>query len=267
MSARQSRGVGLIAQDDAFGRHMAHRLSDRLRNEPDPLRVVLAIGRPGSHSARRRRRIPGLGALRRLLSADRRAMAKADALDREARAFFMDQVGPPPDWPTDCALRNCPPAAVNADDTAEWLRSHGLRLAAVVGAPILRPPVLSTTSDGFLNVHSSLLPRYRGTRAEFWQVHNDEVAEAGLTVHMIDPGIDTGDIILQRPLRATASEGPWIIRARNQLQALDALPDAVAAVLTGEAERRPQPRIDERTYRYADITPTAIRRVLLQMAR
>ncbi len=52
---------------------------------------------------------------------------------------------------------------------------------------------------GFLNLHPSLLPHYRGPHPLFWIFRNGE-ADTGVTVHFMDDGFDTGDIVTQAPL-------------------------------------------------------------------
>ena len=64
---------------------------------------------------------------------------------------------------------------------------------------ILPPALLALPPLGCLNLHPSLLPRYRGPAPLFWQFHAGEI-QTGVTVHFIDRGVDTGDIALQRPV-------------------------------------------------------------------
>lgn len=61
---------------------------------------------------------------------------------------------------------------------------------------IIRPPLLSAPPLGFINCHAGALPKYRGRNVLNWAIINDE-PEFGVTVHYIDEGIDTGDIIAQ----------------------------------------------------------------------
>lgn len=62
---------------------------------------------------------------------------------------------------------------------------------------LIKKPLLSIPKYGFINVHPSLLPNYRGMAPQHWPIINGE-RETGITVHYVDEGTDTGDIILQR---------------------------------------------------------------------
>ena len=62
---------------------------------------------------------------------------------------------------------------------------------------LLKREVLSIPRLGFINRHASLLPRVRGRLAGFWS-HAQEPPAYGITIHIVDEGIDTGPIVLQR---------------------------------------------------------------------
>ena len=68
---------------------------------------------------------------------------------------------------------------------------------------ILRPSVLNMTRFGCLNIHASLLPKYRGAAPIQWAVLNGE-KESGVTIMQMNEGLDTGDILYQE--RITLSE-------------------------------------------------------------
>ncbi len=99
--------------------------------------------------------------------------------------------------------------------------------------------VLALPRHGFLNVHPSLLPAYRGPEPLFWQFRAGET-RTGATVHWMDSGLDTGDIAAQETVRFAdgiraseaeamcASVGGWL------------LAKAVNALEKGRLERRPQ---------------------------
>jgi methionyl-tRNA formyltransferase len=62
---------------------------------------------------------------------------------------------------------------------------------------ILKPNIISIPEHGVLNIHPGWLPAYKGVMNYFWVLKNDE-ASAGVTLHWINEGIDTGDIISRR---------------------------------------------------------------------
>lgn len=255
-------GVGLITRDAPVGRHMAARLERALEGTPDPLRSLMVIRRPGPPL---RKRI--LSKLGRLMP-EPKINAKVARYDREARQLFLAEAGPPPDWPADCNIRHVTTVEANTPETVAWQKEFDLKVIVLVGAPVIRKPLLGTASMGVLNLHGSLLPHYRGTQVETWQIYNNDLDKIGLTVHFVEPGIDTGDIILQVPQKAHVSDGPWIIRARNQLSALDAIPTAVRQVLDGTAPRIAQDaNVGGPTYRAADITRGVLEGVISAMNR
>jgi len=66
---------------------------------------------------------------------------------------------------------------------------------------ILKTPALDVPKHGVLNLHSGLLPQYRGIMATFWAMLRDE-SHIGCTLHRIqDGGIDTGDILSTHPIK------------------------------------------------------------------
>jgi methionyl-tRNA formyltransferase len=114
--------------------------------------------------------------------------------------------------------------------------------AAVVAAYglILPPPVLHAPHLGCLNVHASLLPRWRGA-APIQRAILAGDSETGVTIMQMDEGLDTGPILLQEtiPIEADATAGRLterlaLVGARLMLVALD-------GVAAGKLEPRPQP--------------------------
>lgn len=125
--------------------------------------------------------------------------------------------------------------------TAELLAELAADTGCVACFPLRIPPALLTVPrHGFLNVHPSLLPRYRGPAPVFWQLRAGET-ETGVSVHWLDADLDTGDLAAQRavPL-ADGLRGPDI-----DLQLAAAGGELLAGVLNGlaagQAARRPQP--------------------------
>lgn len=123
----------------------------------------------------------------------------------------------------------------------EWL--PGLRPAVACVACWRRripPELLALPEHGFLNLHPSLLPDYRGPYPLFWALR-DGRDESGVTVHWMDEGLDSGDIALQAPLPLPEGVGPAELdRAAGEL-AGELLVEALRRLAAGTLERRPQP--------------------------
>jgi len=107
---------------------------------------------------------------------------------------------------------------------------------------LIREPLLSLPRLGFLNVHPSLLPAYRGPAPLFW-TFRDGVRETGVTVHRVDAGMDTGPILAQAPLAlADGLTGP---EADHLAAALggELLVQALDGLAAGALVSRPQPAV------------------------
>jgi methionyl-tRNA formyltransferase len=129
-------------------------------------------------------------------------------------------------------------------------------LIAVFGTRVLRRPVFSAAILGAVNCHFSILPHYRGSFPEFFQVLNGEWSAAGVTFHFVDDGVDTGDIIAShRHEDLPESADPFELRYRNFMLMMEHFPRVLWAVLSGAAERLPQKAGGRTTYRVRDVTP------------
>jgi methionyl-tRNA formyltransferase len=104
---------------------------------------------------------------------------------------------------------------------------------------ILRKPVIDAFSAGVVNVHPALLPFNRGSYPNVWSIV--EGTPAGVTVHYIDEGVDTGDVIAQRevPVRASDTGASLYRRLEDASSAL--FSEAWALLREGRAPRSPQP--------------------------
>jgi len=81
----------------------------------------------------------------------------------------------------------------------ERLAEHGADVAVVVAfGQILPRTILDIPARGSINVHASLLPRYRGAAPIAWAIIRGE-RETGITTFQMDAGMDTGPLLLQRP--------------------------------------------------------------------
>jgi methionyl-tRNA formyltransferase len=99
---------------------------------------------------------------------------------------------------------------------------------------------------GTLNLHDSLLPKFTGFSPVLWTLISGE-SEFGLTVHRMDEGLDTGDILIQRalPIGPADTGTELVLRAMGLIPGV--LGEALDALESGRAVWRPQDKA-ERTY-------------------
>lgn len=134
------------------------------------------------------------------------------------------------------------PNSMRTDEALARLAEEKADAIIVVAyGKILPKPVLDLTPYGCINVHGSLLPRYRGAAPVQWAVLNGD-AESGVTTMQLDEGVDTGDILLmsRRPLGDTITGGELF-----DLLAADGaelLSDTLKQLQAGTLQPTPQPQ-------------------------
>ena len=97
------------------------------------------------------------------------------------------------------------PEKLNKTAVAEMRTIPADVIVVAAYGKILRPSVLQMTPYGCINVHASLLPKYRGAAPIQWAVLNGET-ESGVTIMQMNEGLDTGDILYQEKVPITANE-------------------------------------------------------------
>lgn len=115
---------------------------------------------------------------------------------------------------------------------AKRLTEASVDLVCLAGLmQIVRTPLLGAFPNRILNIHPSLLPRYPGKEA--WkQALEDGASETGCTVHYVDTGIDTGEVILQETVPVFRGDTPETIHARIQEAEYRVYVEAVQQVIT-----------------------------------
>ncbi len=88
-------------------------------------------------------------------------------------------------------------ASVNSKETIEILQKINPDVVVVNGCRIVSQKVLSAIDAVFINTHEGVTPRYRGIHGGYWALVNNDLAHCGVTVHLVDKGVDTGGILYQ----------------------------------------------------------------------
>ncbi len=87
---------------------------------------------------------------------------------------------------------------VNDDECIRIIREVKPDLVLVKGTRIISAKVLEAAGVPFVNMHVGITPQYRGVHGAYWALANKDAAHAGTTIHFVDKGIDTGNIIAQQ---------------------------------------------------------------------
>jgi methionyl-tRNA formyltransferase len=139
-----------------------------------------------------------------------------------------------------CGLPVLQPGRARDDSFLESFRTLGPDLAIVVAyGQILPRTLLDLVPMGFLNVHASLLPRYRGAAPIQWAVWNGDL-ETGVTIMKLDPGLDTGPILSQRSTSITDSDDAQTLHDRLAQIGAQLLIDTLPPYTAGQLLPRPQ---------------------------
>ena len=132
------------------------------------------------------------------------------------------------------------PAKMRDGEALGYLRELDPELIVVAAyGKILPSEILDYPVKGCINVHSSLLPKYRGAAPINWAILNGE-AVTGVTIMHMAPALDAGDIIAQVSTPIGADETAPTLTARLAELGAELLVSAVEAIGAGTAARTPQ---------------------------
>ena len=131
---------------------------------------------------------------------------------------------------------------VNGEPCQRALVELDVDLMVLGGAPIMKAPILRMPKVGTLNAHQGALPRYRGMNVIEWALL--ERRPPTITVHFVDPGVDTGDIIRMEPIPVKAGDTLKSVRERSGIMQSQLLAEMVVAAHKGLLPRQTQAKAD-----------------------
>ncbi|OGT68035.1 MAG: methionyl-tRNA formyltransferase [Gammaproteobacteria bacterium RIFCSPHIGHO2_12_FULL_45_9] len=132
------------------------------------------------------------------------------------------------------------PLSLKSPDIQAQLAAYEPDIMVVAAYGLLLPPaILNTPKLGCINVHASLLPRWRGASPIHQAILSGDT-ETGITIMHMDVGLDTGDMILQRSCTITPTDTAATLHDRLAILGGEALLEALTALEKGTATRTPQ---------------------------
>jgi methionyl-tRNA formyltransferase len=147
--------------------------------------------------------------------------------DRPAGRGNKITFGPVKQFAVDHGIEILQPTKIKTSEALEVFKSHDADVAVVVAyGRILPEAFLTAFPQGAINVHFSLLPRYRGAAPVNWAIARGETF-TGVTTMQMDAGLDTGDILLQRAVDIGESETAPELMTRLSLMGADLLSETL----------------------------------------
>jgi methionyl-tRNA formyltransferase len=133
------------------------------------------------------------------------------------------------------------PEKARSPEFFEELRRLGPDLIVVVAyGQILPLSILELPRHGCINVHTSILPKYRGAAPIQWAILNGET-ETGVTIMKMDQGLDTGPILTQARVRIAVEDNSAALHDKLAVAGAELLVRTIAEYVSGNIVPRPQP--------------------------
>lgn len=139
------------------------------------------------------------------------------------------------------------PENVNSEESIAKINKLKPDFIVVVAyGQILKEDILNIPKYHCLNIHASLLPYYRGAAPLNWVIINGE-KETGVTIMKMEKGLDTGDMIVKRPIPITDEDDSITIHDKLSIIGAELIVDAIQSIVSNRAEYTQQ-KHEESTY-------------------
>ena len=136
--------------------------------------------------------------------------------------------------------------SINSEKSLETLRAlHADLFISITGNQLFKKPLLDIPPLGTLNLHTALLPKYRGLMPSFWVLKNKE-KQTGVSVFFVDEGIDSGPILVQKKINIE-NLSQWELIRMTKFLGMEAIIEGIELIQSGDYELIPNNE-EESTY-------------------
>ena len=125
-------------------------------------------------------------------------------------------------------------ASVNDGSVGKVLKDNGITLTFVIGGRMLSKATLDTITCPILNFHVGFTPDYRGVNGGYWSLIEGKPERFGATVHFIDQGVDTGDIVDQYVCTPASNDNLMTYQHVISAGSANRCVETINAILAGE---------------------------------
>lgn len=217
----------LLTVDTKIGRIAARYLAAHFPND-----LAVVVERRSSRIALLRRRLRRLGAIMVLGQLGFMALQLIQSgWSRGQIARTMKQSQLESRWPDGISITRV--LSVNDPACVALLQQAKPSAILVVGTRLIDAAVLAVVKAPFINYHAGITPKYRGAHGAYWAQATNDAANCGVTVHLVDAGIDTGDVLYQARLSRAPGDNFSVYPYRQLATALPLLEHAASDTLAG----------------------------------
>ena len=178
--------------------------------------------------------------LEALSEADHQIIGVFTQPDRPVGRKQVFKAPPVKDWAAKKRIEVYQPEKITGEENIEILKRLAPEIIVVVAyGQILSQKILDIPSFGCINVHASLLPKYRGAAPINWSIINGEKV-TGVTTMFMEAGLDTGDIIMKKETLIEPDETTAMLGTRLSFMGAELIVETLEAIEKGNACRVPQ---------------------------
>src|SRR5712692_2779361 len=134
----------------------------------------------------------------------------------------------------------------NAPECERILRTADPDVVLLAGTRIIKAHILKVPHIGTINAHTGWLPNYRGRNANLWAFL--EGGPTGITTHFVDPGVDTGDILIREPFPIGPGDTIQSLELRAARHCAELMLRTVRGLEAGTITPTPQRKEDGRQF-------------------
>jgi methionyl-tRNA formyltransferase len=138
--------------------------------------------------------------------------------------------------------------SLNAEDAIARIRQLAPRAVFVASTGMLRRPLLEACACPVVNYHSGVNPAYRGINGGYFALANGEPEHFGVTLHLVDLGVDTGPILASNCIPVAANDNMQTYMTLMAAKSQDLVVETMARVLAGEAKPLPPSALPSKQY-------------------
>ncbi|MEJ6518157.1 formyl transferase [Shewanella bicestrii] len=97
-------------------------------------------------------------------------------------------------------------SSINEPDVVALIKSVAPDVIIVNGTRIISNKLINSVGVPMINTHMGITPKYRGVHGGYWALANDDTQNCGVTVHLVDEGVDTGGVLYQDTIKPSSED-------------------------------------------------------------